>query len=75
MGERKPRGCTEKENGVRRSGGGVSRGEECCEGVSKGEESSTNSAADYDHHGVPVFYRRGERADDTPAMQQARRDK
>ncbi|KAG6312686.1 hypothetical protein E4U44_003127, partial [Claviceps purpurea] len=75
MSERKPRGCTEKENGVRRSGGGVSRGEECCEGVSKGEESSTNSAADYDHHGVPVFYRRGERADDTPAMQQARRDK
>ncbi|KAG6236309.1 hypothetical protein E4U25_003859 [Claviceps purpurea] len=32
------------------------------------------AAADYDHHGAPVFHRRGERPNDTPAMQQARRD-
>ncbi|KAG6147724.1 hypothetical protein E4U28_006225, partial [Claviceps purpurea] len=41
----------------------------------KARKAPLTAAADYDHHGVPVFYRRGERADDTPAMQQARRDK
>ncbi|KAG6235395.1 hypothetical protein E4U23_000659 [Claviceps purpurea] len=32
------------------------------------------AAADYDHHGAPVFHRRGERPNVPPAMQQARRD-
>ncbi|KAG6289887.1 hypothetical protein E4U09_004702 [Claviceps aff. purpurea] len=41
----------------------------------KARKAPLTAAADYDHHGVPVFYRRGEPAGDTPAMQQARRDK